>query len=160
MNFYATGQATSWKNPAGVRSRYDRPPLHPDDLSVPLPLLVLFHDALHARGSDLPRSDLVRIVVLGYLTEHRRRELRALLMVSARKYRAGVSADDRAETLPIVLPTEATVEATGRLASGIGQVDICGLQRTAAARQIAATGVAHSGCGQLSAWNIGTRRAA
>jgi peptidoglycan/LPS O-acetylase OafA/YrhL len=78
-----------------------------------LPLLVLFHDALHARGLICLAVVIVSIVVLGYLTEHRRRELRALLMLIARKYRAGVSADDRAETLPIVLPTDATVGATG-----------------------------------------------
>jgi peptidoglycan/LPS O-acetylase OafA/YrhL len=57
-----------------------------------LPLLVLFHDALHVSGWLCLGAVAASIVVLGYLTEHRRGELRALLARLLRSHTREASA--------------------------------------------------------------------
>jgi hypothetical protein len=60
------------------------------------PLLVLFHGVLHFSGLICLGAISTSIVVLGCLTEHRRRELRALLMRIAQKCRPDSSTDQQA----------------------------------------------------------------
>ncbi len=110
MNFYAAAQATGLGR---ILLAFAKPIRLAASFTLTiylfhLPLLVLFHDALRTRGLLCLIAVIGSIVVLGYLTEHRRRDLRALLMLVARKYGAGSSASDRAEALPIILPADPT----------------------------------------------------
>jgi hypothetical protein len=61
-------------------------------------LLILFWDALHATAWICLVALSASIAGLGYLTEHRRRNLRALLTLVAQKFSAGSRADERAQT--------------------------------------------------------------
>ncbi len=54
-----------------------------------LPLLILFWDVLHAPAWMCATALVISIVGLGYLTEHRRRDLRSLLAFIAGRFSAG-----------------------------------------------------------------------
>jgi peptidoglycan/LPS O-acetylase OafA/YrhL len=99
MNFYAAAQARRIGTVLLVFARPIRL-LASFTLTIylfHLPLLVLFRDALDTSGLICLGAVLVSIIGLGYLTEHRRGDFRALLLRHRQKHRASSHADERNE---------------------------------------------------------------